>query len=137
MAEQVCRLKCFSVGVPNKPGAAASVLSVLKAAGVDLVAFWGYPAGKGHSQLDMIPLDVKAFSAALRKAKIKVIKKQAAFLLHGEDRTGALADGLAKVSAAGVNLQAVQAVSAGEGLFGAVLYTDAKDVRKAGKALGA
>jgi hypothetical protein len=137
MADQVCRVNCYSVAVPNKVGTGACVLAGLKDAGVALVAFWGYPVGKGNARLEMIAGDAAALGKALRKAKLKVIQKQTAFMLHGDDRPGALGECMAKVSAAGVNLHAVQAVCAGEGHFGAVLFLDPKDVRKAGKALGA
>jgi hypothetical protein len=137
MADQICRVNCYSVGVPNKAGTGACVLAGLKDASVDLIAFWGYPVGKGKAQLDLVSADAGALGKALRKAKLKVVKKSTAFLLQGEDRAGALGQYLAKVSEVGVNVLAVQAVAAGEGRFGAVLFLDAKDVRKAAKALGA
>ena len=136
MADQICRVNCYSVAVPNKPGTGACTLAGLKEAGVNLIAFWGYPVGKGGAQLDLVPADGGALGKALRKLKLKVVRKSTAFLLLGEDRVGALGEYMSKVSAAGVNLQAVQAVAAGEGRFAAVLFLDAKDVRKAGKALG-
>lgn len=42
-----------------------------------------------------------------------------AFLLQGDDRVGAVADVLAKLADARINVVAMNAVAAGEGRFGA------------------
>src|SRR2546430_13028320 len=70
-------------------------------------------------------------------AKIKLSKPKTAFLFDGDDRVGALADTMAKLGAAKINVTAVSAVCAGMGRYGAILWVKPRDVNKAAAALGA
>ncbi|HYK91017.1 MAG TPA: hypothetical protein VE398_19755, partial [Acidobacteriota bacterium] len=51
-------------------------------------------------------------------------------------RMGAVADIIGKLAAANINVTAIDALCAGSGRFGAILWVKAPDVRKASKALG-
>ena len=44
----------YSMKVSQRPGAAAKLLGAMKAAGVNLLAFTGFPEG-GGAQVDFIP----------------------------------------------------------------------------------
>jgi hypothetical protein len=136
MAETVRRIEYFYVQAPNKPGVGASLLAELKTAGVNLKAFSGFPSGRG-AQLDFVPEDPAAFRAAARKAKWKLVGPKRAFLIEGDDRPGALVDLLAKLAEAKINVTASDAVCAGAGRFGAILWVAPKDVARAAKVLGA
>ena len=119
----------------------APALTALWDAGVNLTALWAYPlksgkANGGKAQLDMIPENGAGFAKAANKAGLAVGKKQTAFFVNGDDRPGAVADTLSKLSQAGINVGAVQAVCGGTGRYGAVLFLPQADVRKASKALG-
>ncbi len=135
MGEQIRQVQHFSCSVPNKVGEGARVLGALRDAGVNLIAFWGYPSGAGRAQLEFIPEDGPAFAAAAKQARLKV-KKSTAFYIHGEDRPGAVADILAKLAAARINAGALQAVCSGAGRYGAVLFLPAAAGRKAARVLG-
>src|SRR5262245_33036775 len=54
MAESIRRVQYFYVMAPDKPGEGARALKTLSEAGVNLLAFSGFPAGK-RAQLDFIP----------------------------------------------------------------------------------
>ncbi|HEV8310349.1 MAG TPA: hypothetical protein VGW35_22015 [Methylomirabilota bacterium] len=136
MAETVRRVQYFYVMSPDKPGEGARALDTLKEAGVNLLAFSGFPAGK-RAQLDFVPEDPAAFRAAARKAKWKVTGPKVAFLVEGDDRPGVVADILGKLAAAKVNVTATDAVCAGGGRFGVLLWVKPRDVNRAAKALGA
>jgi hypothetical protein len=136
MAETVRRIEYFYVQAPNKPGVGASLLAELKTAGVNLKAFSGFPSGRG-AQLDFVPEDPAAFRATARKAKWKLVGPKRAFLIEGDDRPGALVDLLAKLAEAKINVTASDAVCAGAGRFGAILWVAPKDVARAAKVLGA
>jgi hypothetical protein len=136
MAETVRRIEYFYVQAPNKPGVGAGLLAELKTAGVNLKAFSGFPSGRG-AQLDFVPEDPAAFRAAARKAKWKLVGPKRAFLIEGDDRPGALVDLLAKLAEAKINVTASDAVCAGAGRFGAILWVAPKDVARAAKVLGA
>jgi hypothetical protein len=136
MAESIRKVQYFYVMAPDKPGEGARALQTLRDAGVNLLAFSGFPAGK-RAQLDFIPEDPAAFRAVARKAKWKVTGPKVGFLVEGDDRTGVMADLYAKLAAARINITASDAVIAGAGRFGAILWVKARDVDRTAKALGA
>jgi hypothetical protein len=136
MADMIRKVSYFTMDVPDKPGEAARVLNALSQAGVNLLAFSGFPRGR-RAQLDFIPEDVALFRKALTGAKIKVRPKKTGFLVQGDDRPGAVAEVLGKLAEVKINVTAVDAVSAGGGRWGAILWVNAKSVTKAAKALGA
>lgn len=136
MADTVQRVQYFYTEVPDKPGEGAKALSVLKEAGVNLLAFSGFPKGR-RAQMDFIPTDQTAFKAAARKAKLKLVGPKTGFLIQGEDRVGAVAELMTRLADAGINVTAVDAVAAGTGRYGAILWVKPRDVNKAAKALGA
>jgi len=136
MAETIRQVEHYSASVANKAGEGARVLGTLRAAGVNLIALWGYPHGAGKATLEFIPSDGAVFVAAAKAAKLKLSKKQIAFHVEGEDRPGAVADLLGKLAAAKINVGALQAVCAGAGRYGAVIFLPQAAVSKAAKALG-
>ena len=135
MAETVQLVEYFYVQVPDKPGEGARLLAQIKEAGVNLLAFSGFPAGR-KCQFDFVPEDAKAFKAAARKAKWSLSPAKKVFLVTGDDRVGVGADLLSKLAAAKLNIIASQAVTSGARRFGMLLWVKPGDVRKAAKALG-
>ena len=126
----------FAMKIPNRAGEAARLLRALGKAGVNLLAFTGFPTGRG-SQVDFVPANTGAFLKAARKIGFRVGKKKTGFLIQGKDRTGALASVLGKLAKARINVIAVDGVSAGGKRFGAILWVKRKDVGRATRALGA
>ena len=135
MAETVSRVDYFYIETPDKPGEAARALSTLKDAGITLLAFTGFPKGR-RSQLDFIPADPAAFVKVAKKAGWKLSAKKSGFLIQGEDRPGAVADILAKLADAKINVTAVDAACAGADRYGAILWVKPPDLKRAAKALG-
>jgi len=136
MAQEVRKIDYYYVLVPNKAGEAARILGMLQGAGVNLLGFSGFPQGARKAQLDFLPENPAIFTQATRRAGLKVSKKKTGFLIQGEDRPGAVAAVSAKLAAAGINATAMQAISAGAGRYGGILWVKAADLRKAAKALG-
>ncbi len=136
MAEMVKRVQYFYTEVSDKPGEGAKLLGLLKEAGVGLLAFSGFPHGR-RAQIDFIPADPAAFRAAARKAKLTLVGPKTGFLIQGEDRTGAVAEVMAKLADAKINVTACDAVAAGEGRYGAILWVKPGEVQKAARVLGA
>jgi hypothetical protein len=138
MPEEVRQVEQYSMTIANKVGEGARVLGIFRDAGVNLLAFWGYPRTATKAELIFVPENSAAFAAAAKQAKLKLSKKQTALFVQGEDRTGAGADLLAKLAAAKINVGAVQAACAGAGRFGAVVFLpSAAMARKAAGILGA
>ena len=136
MADIIRKVAYFAMDVPNKPGEGAGVLEKLAEAGVNLLAFSGFPSGR-KAQFDFIPEDVAVFKKAVKLAKIKTRPQKFGFLARGDDRKGAVADLLKTLAAKNINVTAIDAVSAGAGRYAAILWVNPKDVNKAAKALGA
>jgi hypothetical protein len=136
MAERVRRVQYFYMMAPDKPGEGARALQTLRDAGVNLLAFTGFPAGK-RAQLDFVPEDPAEFRAVARQARWKVVGPKFGFLIEGDDRTGVMADLYEKLAAARINITASDAVIGGAGRFGAILWVKARDVNRTAKILGA
>jgi len=135
MADIVRKVAYFSMEVPNKPGEGVRILGRLAEAGVNLLAFSGFPSGR-NTQLDFVPEDTAVFKKAVKTAKITVRPQKFGFLVQGEDRKGAVAELLKPLAEKKINVTAVYALSAGEGRYAAILWVETKDVNKAAKALG-
>jgi hypothetical protein len=136
MADMIRKISYFAMDVADKPGEAVKVLTVLSHAGVNLLAFSGFPRGR-RAQLDFIPEDAVSFRKALSQAKLKVRAKKTGFLVQGDDRPGAVAEVLQKLADVKINVTAVDGVSAGGARYGAILWVKPENVNKAAKALQA
>jgi prephenate dehydratase len=136
MADTIRRVNYYYTTIPDKPGEGARLLDALRSAGVNLLALHAFPSAR-KAQVDFVPASAGAFTAAAQNAKIKLSKPKTAFLLDGDDRVGALAGVLARLSAAKINVTAVTGVCSGMGRYGAILWVKPKDVEKAAAALGA
>src|SRR5512139_3344707 len=136
MADVIKKVSYFAMDVVDKPGEAAKVITALSRAGVNFLAFSGFPRGR-RAQLDFIPEDVELFRKALSTAKLKVQSKKTGFLVQGDDRPGAVAEVLQKLADAAINVTAVDGVSAGAGRWGAILWVKPQSVVKAAKVLQA
>ena len=131
----VRKVDYFYVMVPNTAGQAEKVLSGLAAQGVNLLAFSGFPSG-GKGQLDLVPQNTAALTRAAKKLKLKLSKKKSGFLLQGEDRVGAMVKTLKALSAAKINVTAMDALATG-GRFAAIFWVKPKNVSKAARLLRA
>ena len=132
----VKRAAYFKMMVPNRPGQGARVLGTLQKAGVNLTAFSGFPHG-GGAQIDFIPAKPSAFRAVARKNKWKIAGPKRAFLVSGRDRVGEGAKLMAKLAAKRINVIAIDAVCAGSGRYGAILWVSPGQYGKAARTLGA
>ena len=137
MAESVREVEYYSTTVQDAPGAVQSVLTTLKDGGVNLLAFLGFPAGDGRSQIDLVPEDPAALRAAAEQAGLELSETRRALMIEGDDRVGAIAEITSKLADAGVNITATAAVGAGPGRFGMIVWVGPVDYDLAAKALGA
>ncbi len=136
MAETVRVMDYYYVLVPDKPGEGARILDELRSTGVNLVAYSGFPSGRG-AQLDFVPVDSAAFKAVAKQKKWKVKGPKRALIIEGDDRLGACAAVLDRLAAAKINVTAMDAVAAGGGRYGAILWVNPRDVKRAAAILGA
>jgi predicted amino acid-binding ACT domain protein len=137
MADTVRSVEYSYVTVPDAPGEVQAVLSALKDNGVNLLAFLGFPAGGGRSQIDLVAEDPAALRDAAARAGLELSETKRAFLIQGDDRVGAVSELTGKLADAGINVTAAAAVTAGSGRFGMVIWVAPEDHERAAEALGA
>lgn len=136
MPDSVRKVEYFSINVPNKPGEAFRVLQTLVSSGINLLACSGHPVGR-RARIDVVPDSTRRFNAAMSKAELGFIARKSGFLIQGEDRPGALAQNLHRLAKAGINVTGIDAMAAGKGRWGAIVWVKPQDVSRAGRALGA
>lgn len=136
MADSVRKVQYAYVMVPNRPGQGAKILSELQAAGIDLQAYSGFPGKKG-AQLDLVTRDMSGLKRVARKNGWRLSKAKKGFLVQGTDRIGAAHRQLARLAGKKINVVAADAVAAGQGRYGMILWVRPKDYARAARALGA
>jgi hypothetical protein len=137
MPDRVRRVSyCYPI-VPNRPGQGARALAELKRAGVNLLAYSGFPIGGGRSQLDFVLEDMGALRRVARKNGWRLSKVKKGFLIQGTDEVGAVHRHMQKLADARINVTAADAVAAGQGRYGMILWVKPQDYARAAKALGA
>ena len=136
MSDTVRKVDYFKVMIPNKAGQASKIAAGLAAAGVNLLAFSGFPSGR-KSQLDLMPEDSSKLKRAAKKLGLELSTRKSGFLFQGDDRVGAMTEIFDKLADAKINLIAVDAVSSGKGRFGAIFWVEPEAVAKTARLLGA
>ena len=137
MADRVRKVNYCYTKVPNYVGQGEEALRALREAGVNLLAYSAFPIGGRKAQMDFIPENMSAFKKVARKNGWRVSKVKKGFLITGQERVGAVHRHLAKLSDANVNITAVDALSAGKGRYGMILWVKPKQHARAARALGA
>ncbi len=137
MADRVRKVNYCYAKVRARAGQGAAVLEEIQSAGVNLLAFSGFPIGGGKAQLDLVAEDMAAVRRVARKNGWRLSKTKKAFLIQGDDRVGACHRQLKKLADQKINVTAVDAVSAGKGRYAAILWVKPQVYARAARALRA
>jgi hypothetical protein len=121
----------------GRAGEAAKALSALRKAKVNLLAFTGFPTSGGKAQLDFVADGLSGVRRVAKEQGWKLSAPKKAFLVHGGDAVGAAHRQLKRLAKAGINVTAADAVTAGHGRYGMILWVKQKDYARAARALGA
>jgi len=135
MADVIRTAQYFKVQIGDKPGTVAGILAPLREAGVNLLAVHAFPRNR-RTQVDVVPEDPIAFKNIAKVYKLKMQGPKMCLLVDGDDRPGALADLTDRLGSAKINMVAVTGLCAGQGRFGAILWVNPRDVKKAAKVFG-
>lgn len=127
---------CY-ITASNRPGIANNILKEIKEAGINLLAFSGFPAKAGKGQIDLVAEKLSGIRKLAKKNGWKLSKSKKAFLIQGTDKTGAVAEPIGRLAKAKINVTAADAVAAGKGRYGMILWVKPKVYGKAAKALKA
>ena len=130
------KVRYVALKVPSRSGQGAAVLAAVAEAGINLSAFTGFPE-RGQSQIDLVTDDLAKLRRVAKARGWRLSPVKRGFLIQGRDRVGAVHRELKKLAHAGVNVTAVDAVTAGRGRFGMILWVKPRDQAKAARALGA
>ena len=136
MSDTLRKVDYYYTDIPNAPGQGAKIMTALADAGVNLLAFSGFPSGR-RAQLDLMPEDAAKLKSAAKAMGLKLSARKTGFLFQGDDRVGAMTGILNKLAAAKINVTAIDAVGSGGGRFGAIFWVKPESVAKAAKLLGA
>ena len=137
MADRVRRVNYAYVMVPNRPGQGARITDELREAGVNLLAYTAFPTRGGRAQVDLIAEDLGAIRRIARRNGWRLSDARKGFLVQGDDRVGAVHNHLKKLADQKINVTAVDAVTAGKGRYGMLLWVRPKDYARAAAALRA
>jgi len=136
MADEITTVAYYVGMIPDKPGEGVKALNAIKDAGINLTGYLGYPKARKAEVILIVDEKAPPLGPIAKKAGLALPKKGKAFFVNGEDRPGALAEVMGKISAAGINIKTVHALCAGAGRWGALISVEAADLKKAAKALG-
>jgi len=130
----VKRITIDCVKIEDEPGSLQRLLASAAEAGVDLLCFAAFGAGRGHGHVYLSAKNHKVFRACAEEAGIDT-KDAAGFMIQGSDRPGAAAKVLKKLADAGINGVAGAAMVC-DGQYQMLIVVDARDGGEAEKALG-
>jgi len=136
VADVVRKVEYFSIRVPNTPGKAFGVLSTLVSSGVDLLACVGVPQAR-RAKIDVVPADPARFKRVVTQAGLGFTSEKSGFLIQGTERSGALTDHLKKLGDTDINVTGIDALSAGEGRWGAIIWVEDRSIASAARVLQA
>ncbi len=137
MAHRVRKVNYCYITVPSRAGHGAKVLGALKKEGVNLLAFSGFPTKKGMAQLDFVADNMASLKRVAKKNGWRLSKVKKGFLAQGDDAVGVAHRHIQKLADQKINITAADAVAAGKGRYGMLLWVKPKDYSRAAKALGA
>ncbi|MGH7289039.1 MAG: hypothetical protein ACREI8_13575 [Myxococcota bacterium] len=130
-------VRYVAIQVSSRAGQGAAVLEAVAKARINLLAFTGFPDRAGRSQIDLVTEEVAKLGKLARAEGWRLSAVKRGFLIQGRDRVGAVHRQLARLAKAGINVTAVDAVTAGRGRFGMILCVKPRDHARAKKALRA
>lgn len=137
MADRVRRVSYCNTTVSSRSGQGAKVLQELKDAGVNLMAFSGFPGKSGRAQLDFVTDDIAGVRRVARRSGWRLSKTKRGFHVQGTDQVGAVARHIQKLADSKINVIAADAVCAGKNRYGMILWVKPRDYARAARALKA
>jgi len=137
MADRVKKMTYCYLTLPHRAGQGDRVLAELETAGVNLLAFSAFPGKGGKAQIDLVADGVGPLRRIARKNGWRLSKAKKGFLIQGADKLGAVHRHIHRLAAEKINITAADAVAAGQGRYGMILWVKAKDYSRAARTLRA
>ena len=137
MADRVRKVNYCYMKVSSRAGQGAKVLNEIRDAGVNLSAFSGFPEKGGKAQLDFVAENLADIRRLARKNGWRLSKPKKGFLIQGADKPGAAWRHIQKLADKRISITAADAVTAGKGRYGMILWVKPKDYARAARTLKA
>ena len=137
MPDVVKKVTYCNTIVANRAAQGAKVLAELQRVGVNLTAFSGFPTGDGKAQLDFVTDNIAAVRRVFKKNGWELSKPKKGFLIYGADGVGAALHHIEKLGKEKISITAADAVYAGQGRFGMILWVRPEDYHRAARILNA
>ncbi len=137
MPDQVQKVNYCYTMVSNRPGQGGKVLAAVAGAGINLDAFSGFPRGAGRAQLDFVTTKMPALRRVASQNGWRLSPVKKAFLITGVNGAGVVARHIDRLAEAGIGITAADAVCAGMGRYGMILWVKPRDYARAARALKA
>ena len=137
MAYRVRKVNYCKLNVSSRAGTAEKILGAIRDAGVNMQAFSGFPAGGGKAQVDLVSDNMKGIRQVAKENGWRLSATKKGFLVQGDDETGAIYKVFKKLSDKKINVTAADAVSAGKGRYGMIMWVKPKVYNKAARVLNA
>ena len=137
MADKVRKVNYCYFTVPNRAGQGTKILSEAKDAGVNLLAYSGFPVKGGKAQIDLVTDNMSRVRAFAKKKGWRLSRPKRGFLIQGPDKPGAFHRHTQKLAERKINITAADGISAGRGRYGMMLWVKKKDYARASRALKA
>jgi hypothetical protein len=138
MTTEIIKMDYRYIILDDEPSAAAAALETLWEEGISLVGVSEFPHGPGKTQLDLIAHNDRALAKTAAEMGLTMSHVKTGFLIRGEGTPApVVSDILRRLAGAHIPVTSLQAVSAGAGRFGAMLWVKARDVDEAARVLNA
>lgn len=137
MAYQIRKVNYCYLTVPSRAGQGVNILGALSDAGVDLLAFSGFPIKGRKSQVDLVSKDMAGIRRVAKKNNWRLSQTKKGFLVQGTDEIGAVHKVMSRLAAGKINVTAMDAVAAGRGRYGMIMWVKPKVYNRAAKLLKA
>lgn len=137
MAYRVRKVNYCKLNVASRAGSAEKILGAIKGAGVNMQAFSGFPSGGGKAQVDLVSDNMTGIRQVAKENGWRLSTTKKGFLVQGDDETGAIYKVFKKLADKKINVTAADAVSAGKGRYGMIMWVKPKVYNKAARVLNA
>jgi hypothetical protein len=137
MADRVLKANYCYLTLSNRAGQGEKVLGELKDAGVNLLAFTAFPIKGGKAQVDLVAENLTSLKRVARKNGWRLSKTKKGFLIQGDERIGAVHRQVKKLADEKINITAADAMCAGKGRYGMLMWVKPKDYARAARILKA
>lgn len=137
MADRVQKVNYCYTKISNRAGQGVKMLEDIRYEGIDMVAFSGFPIGRGKAQLDFVTKDMAPLRRLAKKSGWRLSKTKKGFLVTGTAQTGSVHRHVKKLADAKINVIAADAVTAGKGRWGMILWVSPKNYARAARTLKA